>query len=94
MPLLPYSAAVRSDLDRLVRRLRHLPPGAWPDRRAAVRELLVTLADPRPVPDLPDHALADAVAVIGSVAIDVAEGDAGREAAVIAALQTALVATR
>lgn len=89
-----YSAPVRPDLDQLVRRLRHLPPGAWPERRDAVRSLLVALAGPRPVPDLPDHALADAVAVIGSDAIVAAAGDPDAEAAVTAALQAALTATR
>ena len=73
-------AVARDDLDRLVRRLRHLSPAAWRSRRAAVVALLERLADlggtfaiwpERMLPDLPDHALADAVAVLGGDLLEV-----------------------
>jgi hypothetical protein len=60
-----------SDLDRLVRRLRSLPPSAWRSggRDLVVRRLaadLVTVGGSgHELPDLPDHALADAIAVLG-----------------------------
>jgi len=64
-----------ADLDRLVRRLRGLSPRAWQTagRRAAVHRLLEQLAalsapDHR-LPELPDFALADAVAVLGHDAL-------------------------
>jgi hypothetical protein len=75
--------AVRSELDRLVRRLREFSPSAWtPRRRDAVLAVLRELAalgdgfESRQVPDLPDHALADALAVIAGDALDAAERSA------------------
>ena len=60
-------------LDLLVRRLRGLTPRAWAARRDVVRRLLVELAElsapGRRLPDLPDHALGDAVAVLGRDAL-------------------------
>lgn len=62
------------ELERLLRRLGQLTPRAWSTRREPVVTLLRQLAaldaaveqTPRAdVPDLPDHALADATAVIG-----------------------------
>jgi hypothetical protein len=78
-------ADAAADLERLVRRLRGLSRGAWDarDRRATVRALLGRLAEltapGHRVPDLPDHALGDAVAVLGHDALsdpDTAEGAA------------------
>jgi hypothetical protein len=61
------------ELERLVRRLRSLSPRAWASRRDVVRRLLDDLAalsaPGRRVPDLPDHALGDAVAVLGQDAL-------------------------
>lgn len=74
----PYEARlrqVRGDLDHLVGRLRSLGTLSWKARRAAVKELLDRIGDlaaqaehrtPRRVPDLPDHALADALVVLGA----------------------------
>jgi hypothetical protein len=63
----------RADLDRLVRRLRAFSPEAVAARRGPISELLVALADltapGRHLPDLPDHALADAIAVLGHDAL-------------------------
>jgi hypothetical protein len=67
-------ALAGDELDRLVRRLRNLSPGAWRLRRepvvAALGRLaeLTALAERRTVPKPPtvaEHALADAMAVIG-----------------------------
>jgi hypothetical protein len=67
-------ATGQSDLDRLVRRLRHLSPREWERRRDAVRATLEALAamtaPGHELPVLPDHALADAVAVLGADALD------------------------
>jgi hypothetical protein len=64
------------DLDRLVQRLQRLSPAAWRSREAPVREALTEMASldcrlagvgPRRLPsDLPLHALADAVSVVGA----------------------------
>lgn len=88
--------AVEQELDRLVRRLRHLPAREWPARREAVRTLLAELAAPRVAPDLPDHALADAVAVIGreAIALATAAREPEQRAAVSEAIAAALTATR
>jgi len=68
-----------AELDRLTRRLRSLSPRAWQTRRAYVVETLRALAeigraaerrDAYVVPDLPDYALPDAVAVIGRDALE------------------------
>lgn len=78
--------AAAEQLDRVVRRLRHLSARAWRtgDRSHATRQLAQLLAEiaqgveerdlgapPQwhTVPDLPDHALPDAVAVTGHDAI-------------------------
>jgi len=59
----------------LVRRLRSLSQRSWAvgGRREAVRRLLAGLAEMtapgRQVPSLPDHALPDAVAVLGHDAL-------------------------
>jgi hypothetical protein len=64
-----------ADLDRLVRRLRGLSARAWQaaGRRAAVFRLLEQLAaitaPGHTLPELPDYALADAVAVLGHDAL-------------------------
>ena len=83
------------DLDRLVRRLRGFSARAWASggRRDAVRRLaatLVTLGEPgHELPDLPDHALADAVAVLAREATQ-----NGRRDEVAAAVARALEQTR
>lgn len=70
------AAAPETELDRLVRRLRGLSARAWSagERRAVVRRLLGDLVDAtapgRTLPDVPDHALGDAVAVLGHDALD------------------------
>jgi hypothetical protein len=65
---------VASELTRLTRRLSSLSGRAWSGRRPAVIALLGQLAEltagleqtgPHAVPELPDHGLADALAVIG-----------------------------
>lgn len=92
---------MQGDLDRLVRRLRHLPAAAWPAHRDAVRRLLVELAglgdalEPHELPDLPDHALPDALAVLGGDAIDAAQrsADPRLRAAVSEALRRGLSET-
>jgi hypothetical protein len=68
-----------AELDRLIRRLRSLTTNAWRPREAAVRDALVQLVEldraaerceQRALPDLPVHALADAVAVVGGDALE------------------------
>jgi hypothetical protein len=82
-----------TELDRLVRRLRSFPPRAWQDpaRGALVRRLAADLAAvgaPGHVPpDLPDHVLADAVAVLAADAMD---ANAARAAGIIRAALDAL----
>jgi hypothetical protein len=67
-------ALASQDLERLVRRLRGLSALAWRTRREPVEALLEQLErttasiedrPPKPIPILPDHALADAVSVLG-----------------------------
>jgi hypothetical protein len=71
----------RADLDKLVRRLRGYTPRTWRSdgRSEAVRRLATELAaisaPGRTVPEIPDHALPDAIAVLGQAALD-AEGGA------------------
>jgi hypothetical protein len=71
----------RADLDRLVRRLRSFSQRSWTvdGRREALRQLLDALAEMtasgRRVPPLPDHALPDAVAVLGRDALAVPENE-------------------
>jgi hypothetical protein len=71
-------ALLRQDLERLVRRLRGLSPLAWRTRRgpvqAALRDLEWTTASiesrpPATMPEIADHALGDALAVIGNDAL-------------------------
>ena len=88
-------------LDRLVRRLRGFSARAWAagDRRAAVRRLvahLVALGEPgHQLPDLPDFAYADVVAVLAREAHQYqATQQQGRRDEVAAALVTALDETR
>jgi len=89
------------DLDRLVRRLRGFSARTWEagGRRDAVRRLaleLVTLGEPgHELPDLPDHALADAVAVLAREALQYQERQSnGRRDEVAAAVRRALEETR
>ena len=83
-----------SDLDRLVRRLRTYTPRAWRGERRSesVRDLAKRLAaigaDGRELPDLPDYALPDVIAVLGADALD-ADPDRTNEL-----LRTALVEIR
>jgi hypothetical protein len=65
---------VAAELTRLIRRLSSLSGRAWSSRRDPVLALLEAWAaldavfeesPPHAVPDLPDHGLADALAVIG-----------------------------
>ena len=66
---------IDDDLDRLLRRLRGFSARTWAsgDRRDAVRRLaaeLVTWGEPGHVlPELPDYALADVVAVLAQEAM-------------------------
>jgi hypothetical protein len=75
-----------TDLARLVRRLRSFPPRAFrdPGRGRLVRRLAADLAEVgapgRELPDLPDHVLADAVAVLAADAFDT---DAARAARIV-----------
>jgi hypothetical protein len=82
-----------ADLDQLVRRLRGLSGRAWAERREPVRRLiadLVALGEPGyDVPDLPDHALGDVVAVLSREAIQ-----NGHRDEVAAAVRRALEETR
>jgi hypothetical protein len=63
-------------VDQLVRRLRGLSPRARGVRRDNVLSLLAELVviggDGHPLPDVPEHAWADAVAVLGHDALAVA----------------------
>jgi len=83
------------EIDQLVRRLRGFSARAWATggRRDAVRRLcaeLVVLGEPGHVlPDLPDHALGDAVAVLSQEATR-----NGRRDEVAAAVRRALEETR
>ncbi len=83
-----------SDLDRLVRRLRGLTSRGWSERnrRTAIRRLAEELAEiggeGHRLPELPDHAMADVIAVLGA---DAAAVDLERTAQLVA---EALAATR
>jgi hypothetical protein len=90
-----------AEVDQLVRRLRGLSPRAWATggRRDAVRRLcadLVALGEAGHVlPDLPDHALGDAVAVLSHEALKFqATQRNGRRDEVAAAVRRALEETR
>jgi hypothetical protein len=98
-------ALADGELARLVRRLRSLPPASWDRRRRAILMVLdqlsaVTAAAENTavpaLPDLPDHALADAVAVLGGdviVALNV-RPDGDLLASFTAAVRGALNASR
>jgi hypothetical protein len=83
-----------TDLDRLVRRLRSLTSRGWRthDRAGVVRRLagdLVAIGgEGHQLPDLPEHTLADVIAVVGADAL------AKDEAATSKLLAAALDATR
>jgi hypothetical protein len=83
-----------NDLDRLVRRLRGFSSRAWRtnDRSGVVRRLaddLVAIGgEGHRLPEIPDHALADVIAVVGADALAV------NPAAANALLAAALEATR
>jgi hypothetical protein len=91
---------VSADLDQLVRRLRLLSPRSWKNYREPVQEALaalVAIASRREgrelaVPDLPDHVLPDALAVIGHDLLD--SVDPAITAAVADQIHEALNATR
>lgn len=96
----PSPPEVAADLERLIRRLRGLTARAWRNggRRGAVDRLtatLVALGEPgHELPDLPDHALGDVVAVLAREALHFQEGAKGRRDEVAAALRRALEETR
>jgi len=83
------------ELERLSRRLRGFSARSWrtAGRRAAVDRLTATLVEMgepgHRLPDLPDHALGDAVAVLAREAMA-----KGRRDEVAAALRRALEETR
>src|SRR3954471_2297820 len=90
-----------ADVDQLVRRLRGLSARAWASggRRDAVRRLcaeLLALGEPGHVlPELPDHGLGDAVAVLSHEALRYqATQRNGRRDEVAAAVRRALEATK
>jgi hypothetical protein len=94
-----------SELTRLVRRASQLSGRAWSTRRAPVTELLGRLAEvdatleqtgPHAVPEVPDHGLADALAVIGGDVLEalVATPDPVVLDRVLADLRAAWTATR
>ena len=74
--LRPYRLSV-SDLDLLVRRLRGLTPRGWRahDRAGVVRrladELVAIGGEGHRLPELPDYALPDVIAVLGADALAV-----------------------
>jgi hypothetical protein len=79
-----HLALAGDELAELVRRLRSLSPQAWTPRRAGVQAAVARLAElvgraeghpTGPLPAIPDHALADALAVIGGDAIVALEAD-------------------
>jgi hypothetical protein len=93
------------DLERLERRLRGLSTAAWRSRADVIRALLLDLiaieatvnaASGRVCPSVPEHALADALAVIGGDVIDaIADGGPGESLeAALSTVRSALAATR
>lgn len=80
-------AAATADLDQLVRRLRSLSPRAWESRRGPVQAALAGLVaitaelEGRPLeaPTVPDHVLADAIAVVGGDALSILKGSSDVE---------------
>lgn len=94
-----------AELARLVRRLTQLSSRAWSPRRDPVRVLLRELAalddaleggGRHDVPPLPDHALADATAVIGGDTLEALSSrpDPAALGRVLAELRAAWAATR
>ena len=79
----PYGQVV-TDLDRLVRRLRSLTPRSWQakDRAGVVRRLaddLVAIGgEGHRLPEVPDFALPDVIAVVGADALAVDAAAASR----------------
>jgi hypothetical protein len=98
--------ALASDaLELLIRRLRSLSDRAWSTRREPALVLLRQLAalgsavedvGPHEVPDLPDYALADAVALVGGDLLEAASlrGDRAALERALAELRAAWAATR
>jgi hypothetical protein len=94
----------RADLGRLVQRLSRVSPLGWRAIRSPVAAFLATMVElserqqgrPLTLPDLSDHMLADAVAVIGGEVLDtLAESpDAATLEAARGAITAALAATR
>ena len=76
-------AAAAADLGLLVRRLRSLSPRAWQDRRDTARTALAELValnarlEGRELwpPNVADHILPDAIAVVGGDVLAVIEGE-------------------
>jgi hypothetical protein len=98
-------AAIEADLSRLVRRLRGLSAAAWRSRKAPVEDLLAGLErftaqlegrPPRPLPEVPDYARADAVAVLAGDAVARLDevGNLAGFSALSLLLERALAATR
>jgi hypothetical protein len=94
-----------AELDRLIRRMSQLSARAWSTRREPVLRLLRELAaldsalestGRHDVPDLPDHALADATAVIGGDMLEALSGTPDQAVLdrMIAELRAAWSATR
>ena len=94
------AADLEEDIARLVRRLRGFSPRTWVavGRRDAIRRLtadLVALGEPGHVlPDLPDSALGDIVAVLAREAVSYQESANGRRDEVATAVRRALDETR
>jgi hypothetical protein len=93
------------ELTRLIRRASQLSGRAWSTRRPPVDALLGQLAElgaaleqtgPHDVPELPDHGLPDALAVIGGDVLEalVATRDPAVLDRVLADLRAAWAATR
>jgi hypothetical protein len=84
-----------ADAALLVRRLRRFSPREWARDgreevvRAVAADLAALTAPGRPLPDIPRHALADAIAVLAADALSVAPPDEVRRL-----LRAALDATR
>jgi hypothetical protein len=98
-------ALAEAELERLVRRLRSLSAAAWRERRPPVLlalgrlAQLTALTEQRKLPVLPelaDHALADAVAVIGGDVLVVlaSRRDDSLLAELIVEIRAAMDATR
>jgi hypothetical protein len=87
-------AAVEADLAQVVRRLRSLSPRSWRPRRSAADALLAGLVElaarlerrPLDPPSVPDHVLADAIAVIGGDVVDAIAAGRDRESLTVVSL--------